>query len=279
MNPETLFARAADAISKADGLIITAGAGMGVDSGLPDFRGPNGFWGVYPALSEAKIRFEDIANPAAFVKHPRLAWGFYGHRLAMYREVDPGPAFHILFEIARRLRFGAFIYTSNVDGHFQTAGFDPGLIIECHGSIHHLQCLNECMQDIWEAKDFVPEVDAERCQLLNDMPTCNWCGGIARPNILMFGDFHWLDGRAELQRQRFAEWRTKVERPVVVEIGAGMAIPTVRFFGERQGYPLIRINPNEDEVPNASDVGLLMGGTEGMQGIAAALLEREFLGA
>ena len=277
MNHETLFARAAELISQADGLIIGAGAGMGVDSGLPDFRGAKGFWGVYPALSEARIRFQDIANPTAFVEHPRLAWGFYGHRLAMYREVEPGPAFRILFEIAKRLRFGAFAYTSNVDGHFQKAGFDPNCVVECHGSIHHLQCLDGCMNDIWEAKDFVPEVDAERCQLLNDMPTCQWCGGIARPNIMMFGDLDWLGGRATLQQQRFAEWRAKVARPVVIEIGAGMAIPTVRFFSERQKCPLIRINPNEDDVPNASDVGLPMGGTTGMQGIAAALVERGFL--
>lgn len=278
MSREELFFRAAKLISQADGLIISAGAGMGVDSGLPDFRGPKGFWGVYPALGKARLRFQDIANPEAFIEHPRLAWGFYGHRLAMYREVEPGPAFRILFEIAKHLRFGAFAYTSNVDGHFQKAGFDPDRVVEGHGSIHHLQCLEGCANDIWEAKNFVPEVDVERCQLLNEMPVCPKCGSIARPNILMFGDVDWLGARATSQ-QRFAEWRTNVVRPVVIEIGAGMAIPTVRFFGERQKCPLIRINPNEYDVPNAGDVGLPLGGTAGMQGIAAALLEKGFLGA
>ena len=46
---------------QADGLLITAGAGMGVDSGLPDFRGTEGFWRAYPALAQAHIRFESIA--------------------------------------------------------------------------------------------------------------------------------------------------------------------------------------------------------------------------
>jgi len=274
---QTLFAKAATLISQADSLIITAGAGMGVDSGLPDFRGPKGFWGVYPALGRAKMHFEDIACPAAFSAHPRLAWGFYGHRLAMYREVEPGPAFRILLEIAKRLPHGAFIYTSNVDGHFQKAGFDARRIIECHGSIHHLQCLNECMQDIWAAQGFNPEVDSEHCQLLNDFPTCQWCGSIARPNILMFGDFDWIGDRATLQRARFAEWKEKIARPVVIEIGAGTAIPTVRFFSEGQRGPLIRINMNEAEVPRPTDLSLPMGGTSGMQGIAAALLETGFM--
>jgi hypothetical protein len=64
---------AAFLIRDADGLFITAGAGMGVDSGLPDFRGPNGFWGIYPALGREKLRFEDIACPRAFVERPEIA--------------------------------------------------------------------------------------------------------------------------------------------------------------------------------------------------------------
>jgi hypothetical protein len=62
--------RCAELIRQADGLLITAGAGIGVDSGLPDFRGPQGFWGVYPALGRARIAFEQIANPAAFASMP-----------------------------------------------------------------------------------------------------------------------------------------------------------------------------------------------------------------
>ncbi len=274
---ESLFSRAASLISQSDSLIITAGAGIGVDSGLPDFRGPKGFWGVYPALGKAKMHFEDIACPTAFIENPRLAWGFYGHRLAMYREVEPGPAFRILLEIAKRLTYGAFVYTSNVDGHFQKAGFDPRRIVECHGSIHHLQCLNECMQDIWAAQTFNPEVDTDACQLLNDFPTCKWCGGIARPNIVLFGDYSWLNGRAVPQRHRYGEWKLQVERPIVIEIGAGTSIPTVRFFSENQHCPLIRINLTEAEVSRPDDISLPIGGTAGMQGIAAALLELGFM--
>ena len=71
--------RAAQVISEADGLLITAGAGMGVDSGLPDFRGDSGFWQAYPALAKAKLRFHEIASPATFANDPALAWGSYGH--------------------------------------------------------------------------------------------------------------------------------------------------------------------------------------------------------
>ena len=80
---KTSFERAATLIEQADALIIAAGTGMGVDSGLPDFRSDGGFWRAYPALREARIDFHSIASPAAFRSSPESAWGFYGHRLAL----------------------------------------------------------------------------------------------------------------------------------------------------------------------------------------------------
>ena len=271
MIDETDFQRAAELINQADSLIITAGAGMGVDSGLPDFRGAGGFWNIYPALGRARIRFEEIANPSAFVSHPRLAWGFYGHRLKMYREVNPGPAFGLLLDIALRQPGDCFVFTSNVDGHFQKAGFDSNRVLECHGSIHHLQCLNQCSDDIWSANAFFPQIDEEACELIGELPACPHCGGLARPNILMFGDFGWLEKHSKIQWERLALWRQAAKQPVVIEIGAGSAVPSVRNFSEMQSRPLIRINPTEAEVPHARDVSLRMGGAQALRGIAEAL--------
>jgi hypothetical protein len=64
------YQRAAQAILNADGMMIAAGAGMGVDSGLPDFRGREGFWEAYPALGKSKIDFSSIASPDAFLRMP-----------------------------------------------------------------------------------------------------------------------------------------------------------------------------------------------------------------
>lgn len=122
----------------ADALLITAGAGMGVDSGLPDFRGNTGMWQTYPELGRRRIDFTAIANPQAFKNHPRLAWGFYGHRLDLYRRTLPHRGFGRLLDIADKRNLPYFVFTSNVDGQFTKAGFDPKRIYECHGSIHHL---------------------------------------------------------------------------------------------------------------------------------------------
>lgn len=151
------YQRAAQAIRQADGLLIAAGAGMGVDSGLPDFRGKNGFWKAYPALGKVNIDFHRIASPEAFMKMPERAWGFYGHRLKLYRDTVPHDGFRLLREMGATLPLGAFVYTSNVDGQFQKAGFSENNMCELHGSIHYLQCLSNCNQR-WSADEFHPEV-------------------------------------------------------------------------------------------------------------------------
>lgn len=267
----TAIERAAALLDLADGLIITAGAGMGVDSGLPDFRGTEGFWRAYPALGKASIQFESIACPEAFVEHPRLAWGFYGHRLNLYRTTQPHEGFHLLRQIAASMPRNAFIFTSNVDGQFQKAGFAEHQICEAHGSIHHLQCMQGCAGDIWSAANFQPDVDAPNCILLNDFPTCPHCGGMARPNILMFGDWQWLNFRERMQRDKLNRWLANTQRPVIIEIGAGSHIPTVRVFGHSTDAPLIRINPRKAETRRDRDVSIVSGALDGIYAIADAL--------
>lgn len=61
---------------------------MGKDSGLPDFRGNEGFWNNYPPY-KGKFDFMECANPKFLKEHPTLFWGFYGHRLKMYRDKNP----------------------------------------------------------------------------------------------------------------------------------------------------------------------------------------------
>lgn len=279
MNKRVAFDRCADWIAAADGLLITAGAGMGVDSGLPDFRGKEGFWRAYPVLAAAGIAFEHIANPQAFLADPELAWGFYGHRLALYRRTVPHDGFRILRDIAGRLARGAFVFTSNVDGQFQKAGFADSRVNECHGSIHWLQCLVNCHADVWRADSFVPAVDEARCRLTSPLPRCPACGSVARPHILMFNDCNWLDDRACCQMERMRLWLRDVARLVVVEIGAGQSIPTVRRVGYPQKGPLIRINPREAALPAAREgVSMAMDGLEALRGVEAALRDLGFFG-
>src|ERR1700758_3667657 len=93
LNLEHQLDKAAEVIRTADAILITAGAGMGVDSGLPDFRGNEGFWKAYPVVARLGLSFVEMANPRWFRNQPELAWAFYGHRLNLYRQTMPHAGF------------------------------------------------------------------------------------------------------------------------------------------------------------------------------------------
>lgn len=276
------LARAAALVAQADALLVCAGAGMGVDSGLPDFRGDEGFWRAYPALGRARLSFTEIANARRFARDPALAWGFYGHRLALYRATQPHAGFALLRQWGQRLPGGCFVFTSNVDGQFQKAGFDTQAIEECHGSIHHLQCSQPCSERIWPADGLQARVDEAACRWLGPLPLCPDCGAVLRPNVLMFDDWQWISARSDAQRCRLDAWLAQQQqagrRLVVIELGAGTAIATVRHFAQRacqrlskQGAGLVRINLRAPRVSDPQDVGLAMGALEALQQIEQRL--------
>jgi NAD-dependent SIR2 family protein deacetylase len=270
------IALAAAAIRDAPALLIAAGAGMGVDSGLPDFRGPEGFWAAYPPYRKLGLRFEQIANPMHFDLDPHLAWGFYGHRLHLYRNTKPHIGYAILRDSAASMPGGSFVFTSNVDGQFAAAGFLPQNIVECHGSIHHFQCAQPCDDSIWSADHTDVEVDPESMRAIDPLPKCPRCGAIARPNILMFGDGQWLSNRTDVADAAFSDWynRLAAQTLCVIELGAGTAIPTVRLQSERiarkNGGTLIRINVRDPVVP-PNQISIPLPAAEAIQLILSAM--------
>ena len=264
---------AVSTIKQATALLVTAGAGMGVDSGLPDFRGTEGFWRAYPPFRELGLRFEELANPQWFVEDPELAWGFYGHRLNLYRKTVPHDGYAILKRWSARMEHGCFVFTSNVDGAFQRAGFPEENIHEVHGAIDWMQCLrgDRCNQPLERRDDLRVNVDEKTFRAQAPLPRCPTCGALLRPNILMFGDSGWDPARSDRQHERLGAWLDSLDgkgaRLVVVECGAGVSLPTVRRFSEvtarRRGGTLVRINLRDFGVPNGQ-VALALGAKDAL---------------
>ena len=254
---------AVNAIKNSDYILITAGAGMGVDSGLPDFRGDEGFWKAYPIAKKLGLNFQALANPKWFDVNPKIAWAFYGHRLNLYRNTMP----HRGFTILKNLPQDKFVFTSNVDGQFQKAGFSDKNIVEIHGSIHYLQCSEPCCDEIWQNKIEI-EVDMEKFEAKN-FPYCPFCKRIVRPNILMFSDFYFVENRVNLQLKNLKKWLSKIKgKLLIIEIGAGKVVPTVRDFSENIRYnyksTLIRINPKDSD---GADIAIKEGALSALEKI------------
>jgi NAD-dependent SIR2 family protein deacetylase len=166
-----------------------------------------------------------------------------------------------------------------VDGQFQRAGFDPQRMAECHGAIDYMQCTKNCGIGIFSADPFHFDVDSETFRAKLPLPACPRCGGSTRPNILMFGDWHWDGTRSSVQEAALQAWTEGLPadargRLVVIECGAGTAIPTVRHFSEQVakvfGGLLVRINVREPDAPSGH-VGLPMGAKEALMEIAGRI--------
>ena len=270
--------RVAELIAKADALLITAGAGMGVDSGLPDYRGGKGLWGEYPPLAKLGISFEQLAQPHWFEEKPEMAWAFYGHRQELYRTTKPHAGFRMLLEWGRAMPAGYFAVTSNVDGHFQFAGVPGNRILEQHGNIHRYQCTVPCSSAIWIDDQTKLTIDMATLRATSALPRCPECGAIARPNEMMFDDLTYLPDVKRAQQDRYSKWLASVrgKRVVILEFGAGTAIDTIRRIGvkvtERSLTTLVRVNPDATEADEPA-VPIRMTALEALTIIEAALPE------
>lgn len=268
---------AAELVQNAGAIVVAAGAGIGVDSGLPDFRGDEGFWQAYPPLRLTKMRFKDVAAAGYFDDDPYRAWGFYGHRLALYRKTVPHPGFALLQRWTDQAECGYAVLTTNVDGQFQRAGFDAGRLHERHGSIHHLQCTVPCSPAIWPAQGLKVDIDELHFRWRGELPTCPHCGALARPNIDMYGDSRWVAARSDQQASEVESWIAGLHGPLVIEIGAGTGASAIRSDAERiaksRNGQLVRINPTATEEENA-DVVITMPALRALKAIERILHKR-----
>jgi NAD-dependent SIR2 family protein deacetylase len=260
--------KAAEVIDSADCLLIIAGAGMGVDSGLPDFRGSQGFWKIHPNFKKEGLSFQDLANPQWFFNAPNRAWGFYGHRYQLYQKTEPHQGFQLLKKWSDAKSIDSFVYTSNVDGHFQKSGFSEQRVYECHGSINYLQCRDCCTDKIWSLPQLNLQIDVDQQLATGELPNCPLCGEIARPNILMFNDGFWLSNRSDQQNQKYKQWKKSIQDKTVaiIELGAGISGCSVRGENRQISEQLIRINPTDAE-GNDKTVSIQLGALEALLAI------------
>lgn len=262
--------RSKQLIKDANAILITAGAGIGVDSGLPDYRGEEGLWKAYPPLKKLGLSLSEISNQP-FEENPSFSWAFYGHRYYLYKDTKPHDGFKMLLELVKQKNNNYFVFTSNIDGQFQKAGFDENKICEAHGAIHYLQCSNNCT-GIWQ-EDIKVKVDLEKFEAKN-YPYCPKCGVVARPNMKGYWDIAWNSSRTDEQMKRYQNWleSNKNEKIVIIEIGAGTATPVIRSEGEslaleNKNRKLIRINPRDYQLNKHLGVSLSLGGLKGIKSI------------
>jgi NAD-dependent deacetylase len=160
-------------IAGSSRVVALTGAGISTESGIPDFRGPQGVWTRNP-------KAEKLSNIHDYMSDPevrRLSWQSRLDHPAWH--AAPNAGHRALVELERRGRLLALI-TQNIDGLHQRAGSSPELVIEVHGTVHEVMC----MQCAWRGP--MPHVLA-RVRAGEADPPCEACGGILKSATISFG--------------------------------------------------------------------------------------------
>jgi len=272
----TLLEEAAHQLLQAEAVVIHTGAGMGRDAGLADYRGDDGGqWGGLEAKTGKSI-FE-LVTPKNFKENPQFAWQFFGERLAEFQEKPPHEGYFLLKKWIEKFGWDYFIQTSNIDRHFQQAGFPEERIREVHGSLSHFQAEDpEQYPEVW-GNTIPPK------QLLTDaqqgiFPKTPDGKQPARPNVYMFRDFTYVASRSKAQKENYLTFleKNKTKKIVVFEIGSGPHVQTIRIKTRelrKLGAFVIRINPKDFKI-KTPHIGLSLGALEALQALDVLLCRK-----
>jgi len=158
----------------ASAIVVLTGAGISTESGIPDFRGPNGIWTKNPAA-------EKTATLQYYVSDPEVRRQSWANRLAgPYWSAEPNDGHRALVDLERRAALDTLV-TQNVDGLHHAAGSHPDRIVEIHGNVREVKCLS-CS---WRAP---MDVALDRVRAGEDDPDCPACGGILKSATISFGE-------------------------------------------------------------------------------------------
>lgn len=236
-----LEARIAAALADGGTVTVLTGAGVSAESGIPTFRGPEGFWTVGSRVYHP----QEMATQAAFRAMPDEVWRWYLYRFGMCRAAQPNAAHRALVELESALGDRFLLVTQNVDGLHLRAGSSPDRTYQIHGNADFMRCAAAHGQDLVPMPEDLPPVaeDAPFPEEARRRLVCPRCGGRTRPHVLWFDEYY----DEELYRFQ-SSLVAAASTSLLVTAGTSGAtnLPNQMVFAARRaGALLIDVNPDE----------------------------------
>jgi len=244
-------------------VVFLTGAGISAESGIPTFRGKEGYWKV----GSRNYHPQEMATHAAFVAMPDDVWAWYLYRRSVCRAAEPNAAHVAVAKLEQQIGERFILITQNVDGLHLRAGNSREQTYQIHGNIDFMRCADDCCFELFPMPDGVDLTwdkgravgDAER-----ELLRCPRCGGQARPHVL------WFDECYDEERFRFeSSIAAAMAADLLVVVGtAGQTnLPLqVGSVVARRGAPMVVVNPEPNpftEFASRNDTGLFLEGTAG----------------
>lgn len=178
-----LFGRSAQ---KAQQVTVLTGAGISAESGIPTFRGKEGYWTV----GSREYHPQEMATLEMFRKQPLEVWEWYCYRLSVCANSRPNPGHQALVRLEELIEDRFTLITQNVDGLHLSAGSSPKRTFQIHGNIHFMRCSVECSSELYPVPEFIPkgQVSKHFSRELLEKLRCPKCGQRTRPHVLWFDE-------------------------------------------------------------------------------------------
>jgi NAD-dependent deacetylase len=248
----------------ADGpVVFLTGAGISAESGIPTFRGEEGYWRV----GSRNYHPMELATYQAFSEIPDAVWAWYLYRRGVCRAATPNPAHAAVAELERALADRFVLITQNVDGLHLRAGSSLERTFQIHGNIDFMRCARDCSVGIHPLPDAIPAAwdqgrelsDVDRAALV-----CPRCEGPSRPHVL------WFDETYDEAHFRFeSSIHTALTASLLVVVGTAGQTNLPLHIGAlvaKRGAPMVVVNPEPSpftEFAEQTPFGLFLRGTAG----------------
>ncbi len=222
-------------------MAVLSGAGISAESGVPTFRGPEGYWRV----GSREYRPEQMATNAMFEKDPWEVWSWYLYRRTVCARAEPNPGHKGVAEIEKILGERFRLITQNVDGLHLRAGNSPERTYQIHGNLHFMRCARDCTAEILPIPDCVsfrdrgePVPEEEKSAL-----RCPLCGAMTRPHVLWFDEFY---NEGLFRAESAFRWAQDADLLLVVGTSGATTLPMQigEMFSRKPNAVILDINPD-----------------------------------
>lgn len=225
-------------LRQAEKIVFVTGAGISQESGIPTFRGKDGFWRKYDPMKLATID--------AFYEDPKLVWEWYEERRKNILDANPNPGHVSIAELEKHKKIS--VLTQNIDGLHQRAGSSH--VYELHGSIITIKC-TVC--------DFK---DGTTSGFFHLPPLCK-CGNILRPDVVWFGEALPQD-----------VWASAIEEAVscdiMIVVGTSLVVSPANLlpvYAKQNGATLVEVNIEETPMSSSMNLSLRTSAAKALPGL------------
>jgi NAD-dependent deacetylase len=248
-------------------LLVLTGAGISAESGIPTFRGKEGYW----TIGSREYQPQQLATHAMFSRRPEAVWAWYLYRRTICRRAQPNPGHQAVAQLEQHWGDRFLLITQNVDGLHLRAGSSPQRTYQIHGNIDFGRCHADCGQPVFRLPDQLGSslerqtslTDAQRAAL-----RCPGCGGWARPHVLWFDECYDEDN---FRYQSSLQAAARASLLLVVGTSGATNLPMqVGELARQSGATVLDINPQPNPFARLAE----QTGGAWLRGPSAQLLPR-----